>query len=219
MKQLFNIILFLLIQTSLTAQDTLLFKKNPLYERQIAFFEIYRQQQADVVMLGNSITHGVNWQELLSRKNISEQGIPSDILDGFIYRLNYVFRLRPKLCFVMGGINDIYSGYSPEAAFEKYKVIIGELKRNNIIPVIQSTLYVSPKWHSYQIKNPEVQKLNSLLRNYAEENGIEFMDLNAKLSVREALIDDYTYDGVHLNARAYKIWGNEVENILKKYRL
>lgn len=201
------------------AQETPLYKKNPNYEIQIGFFDIYQHTKTDIVMLGNSITHGVNWSELLNRCNISEQGIPSDNLEGYLNRMIYVTRLNPKLCFIMGGINDIYAGLTVENTFETYKKVITDLRSNQIIPIIQSTLYVSPKWHDANIKNPEVTRLNELLKSYASEQKIEFIDLNAKLSVNNTLINDYTIDGVHLNARAYKIWGMELEKILNKYHL
>jgi len=213
------ILLMLLIPVLITAQDSLVFKKNPHYDLQIGFFNIYKLNPVDIVMLGNSITHGVNWNELLNRKNIAEQGITSDILEGYLYRINYVTRLNPKVCFIEGGINDIYSGISVEQIFENYKKIIDRLKMNKIIPVIQSTIFVSPKWHSSELKNPEVKKLNTLLKSYANEQNLEFIDLNKKLSVNNKLINEYTIDGVHLNSLAYKLWGIEVEKILKKYNL
>lgn len=219
MNLLKSLILAFSLPVLLMAQDTLVFKKNPNYDLQIGFYDIYKVEQADIVMLGNSITHGVNWNELLNRKSISEQGITSDILEGYLNRLNYVIKLKPKVCFVMGGINDIYSGYSAEQVFDNYKKVITTLKNNNIIPVIQSTLYVSPKWHSSEIKNPEVMKLNILLRGLATEQKLDFIDLNRKLAVNRTLLNDYTIDGVHLNAKAYKIWGIEVEKILNKYHL
>lgn len=212
-------LLFILIPTIIFSQDTLQFQKNPNYNLQIGFYDIYNTKPTDIVMLGNSITHGVNWNELLNRSSISEQGIVSDVLEGYLHRLNYVTRLTPKICFVMGGINDIYSGSSVEKVFESYKKLLAELKENNIIPVIQSTLYVSPKWHSADIKNPDVSKLNKMLKEYAAKQNIEFIDLNRKLSNKNYLIDDYTYDGVHLNSNAYKLWGIEVEKILNKYHL
>jgi len=34
-------------------------------------------------MLGNSITHGAAWNELLGRSNVVERGISSDVLRGY----------------------------------------------------------------------------------------------------------------------------------------
>ena len=191
--------------------------KNPNYNYQLSLYDIYKTESADVVMLGNSITYGINWNELLGRGKIVNRGIGSDIVEGFLNRLKYVIKLHPKLCFIMGGINDIYNDTPVDLNFQHYKKIIEILKENNITPIVQSTLYVSIKWHGYEDKNPEVRKLNELLYEYSKKNKVDFIDLNLRLSRDGILIEKYTRDGVHLNAEGYKIWGEEVDNILKKY--
>ena len=107
-----------------------------------------------------------------------ERGIPSDVVDGFFNRLDYVLNLKSKICFIMGGINDIYAGLTIESIFESYIKIIETFKRYKIIPIVQSTLYVSPKWHHAAEKNLEVKRLNSLLYDYCINNKITFLDLN-----------------------------------------
>lgn len=196
--------------------DTAAYKQNPNYRLQTGLYNIYRTQHAGIVMLGNSITHGVNWNELMGRQDIIERGIPSDIVEGFLSRLDYVFKLNPKICFIMGGINDIYSGYSAESVFSEYVKVIRELQGHNIVPVIQSTLFVSSKWHNARDKNPEVDKLNMMLRSYAQKNGLTFMDLIPKMTENGLLRDELTYDGLHLNANGYAIWREELDPILSK---
>lgn len=191
--------------------------RNPNYNYQLSLYDIYKTESADVVMLGNSITYGINWNELLGRDKIVNRGINSDIVEGFLNRIEYVIKLHPKLCFIMGGINDIYNDTPVDLNFQHYKKIIEILKENNITPIVQSTLYVSIKWHGYEDKNPEVRKLNELLYEYSKENEVDFIDLNLRLSRNGILIEKYTRDGVHLNAEGYKIWCKEVDNVLKKY--
>lgn len=198
------------------SDTTAVYKQNPNYWLQTGLYNIYRTQHAGVLMLGNSITHGVNWNELMGRTDIVERGIPSDIVEGFLSRLDYVFKLNPKVCFIMGGINDIYSGYSAETVFTEYVKLIRELQKHNIIPVIQSTLLVSEKWHNAHDKNPEVNKLNMMLRSYAEKNNLTFVDLNSKMTQNGLLRNELTYDGLHLNANGYAIWREELDPILNK---
>lgn len=197
-------------------QDSAAYRQNPNYWLQTGLYNIYRTQHANIVMLGNSITHGVNWNELLGRNDIAERGIPSDIVEGFLSRLNYIYKLNPRICFIMGGINDIYSGYSAETVFAEYVKVITELRSHNIIPVIQSTLFVSQKWHHAREKNPEVNKLNLLLKNYAEKNNLTFVDLIPKMTHDGLLRDELTYDGLHLNANGYEIWREELDLLLSK---
>ncbi|MCU7494552.1 MAG: GDSL family lipase [Ignavibacteria bacterium] len=199
-----------------SGSDTAAYKKNSNYWLQTGLYNIYRTQHANIVMLGNSITHGVNWNELMGRNDIAERGIPSDNVEGFLNRLDYIYKLNPRICFIMGGINDIYSGYSAEAVFSEYVQVIKGLQDHKIIPVIQSTLFVSTKWHNARDKNPEVSKLNALLKDYAEKNNLLFVDLIAKMTRDGLLRDELTYDGLHLNANGYAIWRDELDPLLNR---
>ena len=100
MSRIFSIALFTLLgpgmlsaQTpSPTALDSL-YLKNAAYARLTSFWDIYPAQKADVVMLGNSITQGVAWNELLQRPMILNRGISGDYLVGFLHRMKYITRL------------------------------------------------------------------------------------------------------------------------------
>jgi lysophospholipase L1-like esterase len=197
--------------------DSTRFRANPNYDYEINLYKIYKKKQAAIVMLGNSITHGINWNELTGRDDIVERGIPADVLDGFYARLQYVFELHPKVCFIMGGINDIYNATPVEEIFKSYVKVVEAIRMKGIKVVIQSTLYVAKRYNYSAEKNPQVEKLNKLLADYAKNNGIEFVDLNAKLSADKFLKNDVTHDGLHLNAAGYKIWGQEFDKIIKKY--
>lgn len=217
-KSLFFIVLFTFGCSEILPQsDTAAYLKNPNYKYELEFYKIYKKKRADVVLLGNSITHGVNWNELLGRDNVVERGIPSDNLEGIFNRLEFVVSLKPKLCLIKAGINDIYSWIPVETVFANYKKVMEELKKNNIRVIVQSTLYVSQKYTAASDRNNEVKKLNVLLEDYCRQNGLDFIDLNAKLSRSFALKDELTHDGVHLNAGGYKLWGEEVNKILLKY--
>ncbi len=202
-----------------TSQDTALYRKNPLYEREIEMYNVYKTKNADVVMLGNSLVHGANWNELLGRDKVVERGISSDVIEGFINRLDYIINLKPKVCFVMGGINDIYNWIPVEQIFSDYVFLIKRLKANGINAVIQSTLYVAKRYPSSEDRNKQVTLLNEMLEKYCKINSIDFIDLNKNMSSNGYLIDSYTYDGVHLKAKGYKIWAHEVDKELIKLGL
>lgn len=207
--------------------DTLRYKKNPLYDRNIELYKNYKDRQVDIVMLGNSLTQGASWNDLLGRNNVAGMGITSDILRGYLNRINYVIRYRPKIVFIMGGINDIYNWTPVEEIFSIYVKIIEQLKENKIIPVIQSTTYSSrnyaKEWggtpESNAGRNREADKLNKMLFDYAKKNNIDYVDIITQLSRGGFLKDEVTWDGVHFNSQAYRIWAREVEKVLVKYKL
>jgi len=176
-------------------------------------YAVYPRKQAAIVMLGDSITQGVEWDELLDRNDIVNQGIGGDDTLGMLNRLSFVYKLNPKICFVMGGVNDLRRGSSVGEVFEHYKKIITGLEEHGVTPVIQSTLY------SNRLLSGETDALDRLLEQYAASRNLYYMDLNKLLAVDKVLNRDYSLDGLHLNAKGYEIWGKEVESVLKKYGL
>ena len=217
-----NFLCFVLLLCSASFAQTpydSLYLKNPAYKNLTALYALSKITSTDIVFLGNSITFGGNWNDLLGRERVINRGIASDNTVGTLHRLQFVYQLKPKLCFIMTGINDIYADAPVERIFQNYINIIDTLRTYRIIPVIQSTLYVNPKWKRTEEKNPEVTKLNNLLREFAGKNGIEFIDLNAILSSNSVLKNEFTTDGLHLNASAYAAWRELLFPILKNHGL
>jgi lysophospholipase L1-like esterase len=184
---------------------------NTSYTRRSRLFEIYETNQTNIVMLGDSITEAASWKELLVNYNIINRGISGDVTKGFIERLDTIYKLNPEYVFIMGGINDIGKGYGVTTIFNNYKIIIENLKKENIKPVVQSTLFTNIPW-----KNKQVKELNTLLEQYCKINKINFINLNEYLSKNDKIIDKYSNDGIHTNSYAYKIWRNEIDKFLKQ---
>jgi len=205
------------------------YSSNPIYQQQVELYNVYKTTQADVVMLGDSRTQGADWRELLNRTNIVGRGIESDILEGYARRMNYVYKLNPKVCFVSGGVNDLYSGaYTVDQVYQAFINIVAEIKSRNIIPVIQATVYVGKEWGKSwnltaadnKMRNGDIAKLNKMLSDYAKRNSIEFLDINPRLLTADNFLrPDYSWDGIHFKASAYKIWAEEIDKVLKKYKL
>ncbi len=218
-----NLFFLALLLCSSTASSQVpydsLYLKNPVYKNLTALYDLSKIRHTDIVFLGNSITFGGNWSELLGRERIVNRGIGSDNIPGMLRRLHQVTRLNPKLCFVMAGINDLYQEVPVDTVFNRYLQLIDSLRVHDIIPVIQSTLHVNPKWKRTEEKNPQVTILNSLLKEYAAVHSLTFIDLNSLLSETGILRMEYTSDGVHLNAAAYKAWRDLIEPIVQKYGL
>jgi lysophospholipase L1-like esterase len=212
--------LLLLVSTLADAQgyDTL-YRANKTYTVQTGLHRLYSMQRAAIVMLGNSITYGVNWSELLGRHDIANRGIGGDNTYGMLNRMSYVYSLQPRLCCVMAGINDLYAGIPVDSIFSNYKKIITGLRDKHIIPVIQATLHVNAKFKRADEINPLVAKLNTMLRSFADEQHLDFLNLNKYIAPDNQLRDECTFDGIHLTASGYAPWRSELEPILKKYGL
>ncbi len=200
-------------------RDSIAVNENKHYRDYLEREEKDPTDTAAIIFLGNSITYGGQWKELLQRTSVRNHGVQGDNTRGILNRLKYVISKKPVLCFIMAGINDIYDGVPVEKVFANYQQIIDSLKRNNITPVITSTLYVNPRWKYAERNNPGVRNLNALLETFAQENKIIFINLNAVLAKNEILMDEYTTDGLHLTTSAYLQWSRLLLPILDIYGL
>ena len=179
-----------------------------------AIFGAYYPKHYRIVMLGDSITAGVAWNELLGISDIANRGIAGDTTDGFFKRLTSVYAIKPEMCFIMGGINDLVNEKaSVESILINMKKITEALLENGIKPMIQSTLYVSKEWPDWEPVNNAVDELNRGLITICQETvksaklDAVFIDVNAALAPEGILKNEYTYDGVHLSGPGYKEWG------------
>lgn len=168
------------------------------------FFES-NGKQADIVMIGDSITNRAEWPELLGVISIANRGINSDTTDGVIERMESIYSTHAKKAFIMIGINDITTGVNTDTIFNNYTTIIEGLQRNKITPNIQSTLLTRRNNEDYNIK---INALNTKLIAYAKANNITFIDLNESMAEDNVLIGDYTSDGIHLSGKGYAVWAN-----------
>ncbi len=186
--------------------------------------EIYRKitknKKFTVVMFGNSLTSHCNWSESLNRRDVLNSGLPGFTTYNFIHALDkHVIKHAPKICFVEGGINDLGVEIPVSEIQKNYRKIISVLIQNKIEPVLQSVLYIDyPQAEVTQQINAQVDSLNVFLKKIAQENNLTYIELNKNLSENGRLKMEFHVDGLHLNKKAYKIWADEVNKILKEKR-
>lgn len=192
---------------------------NPQYIEKMSLCSVY-SKQGKIVMLGNSITERVEWTELLNRNDIINRGIGSDITEGFLSRLNYIYSVDPKICYIMGGVNDIARNIAQEETVRNIKKIIEDLKQHNIVPVLQSVLFVTDTYPNNQVMNQKIESLNTELVKVAKECKVTFLDINIQLSSGNQLIKEYALkDGIHLTGAGYDKWRTLLLADLKKHRI
>jgi lysophospholipase L1-like esterase len=186
------------------------------YEILNKLFPVYdKTYKYKIVMLGDSITAGVAWNELLGINYIANRGIGSDTTDGFVKQLENIYELEPESCFIMGGINDIHAGITVDEILKNFEIIVDNLHQRGVKVIIQSTLYVSknrPKWKKI---NNIVDELNNGLKQICIKNELVYVDVNTALSNDNALNEEYTYDGVHLFGNGYTKWKELILPIIK----
>ncbi len=185
----------------------------------MSHYRVYRKQ-ADIVMLGNSITARADWSELLNRNDIVNRGIDADVTEGYLNRMESVYSVCPKVCFIMGGVNDIARKIPLENTIRNIRQICAGLKEHQIIPVLQSVLYVADTYPEYEKMNISICRMNLELERIASANDIRFVNLNQYLSSEKVLMTEYVLpDGIHLNGAGYVKWGAVLSRIFADYGL
>jgi lysophospholipase L1-like esterase len=166
-----------------------------------------RKDQGDieVVMLGDSITARGDWGRALPQMKIANLGVEGDTSAGLLDRLEDVVGLKPRLVFLMIGINDARRDFPMELVQAHIELAAERLLDNGITPIVQSTLYVSSK----QL-NEKVKALNAMTRAWCARRSIVYIDLNDVLSADGALLPRFTDDGIHLTNEAYDLWSEVV---------
>ena len=161
--------------------------------------------QADLVVFGDSITEWAPWADIFRDVSMVNRGLAGDTTAGMLRRIDTTLNVNPKLICFMAGINDLAQGYSVDQAFTNYVEIVDTWLKQGIKVVVQSTLFVG---ESLQGLNTQVEELNSLLKSYCHENGVQFLDVNEVLAPNGVLLDDFSCDDLHLNAKAYQQWSS-----------
>ncbi|XOB61340.1 GDSL-type esterase/lipase family protein [Campylobacterota bacterium DY0563] len=173
-----------------------------------------------IAMLGDSITAAAKWKSLLGRNDVLNLGVASDVTDvqinGDSYGLiNRIENLDKKFddVFLMIGVNDFLFQRDVSNVFEKYKNIIEKLEKKGIKPIIQSTLFIRKNNYGFSAEemNEKIKQLDILLRIYCEKNNLKYLNLNKYLSQNNTLINEYTWDGIHLNQKGYEIWADIIK--------
>lgn len=187
------------------------------YELRVGHFKSYPDHKKDIIFLGNSISLGTEWQELLQNKRVRNRGISGDITFGIIERLKEITEGHPKKVFILIGINDIARNIPDDVIVNNYKRIIQQIKNESPRTKIyfQTLLPVNNEYtdRNQFNKDNHIQNVNAKLVQLVSEENIYLIDLHPHfLNENKKLDKQYTYDGLHLNAEGYKKWASILIN-------
>ncbi len=176
----------------------------------------------DIIMLGNSISEGGKWSELLKIPNVRNRGISGDVTTGILRRVEETVQGKPDKVFLLIGINDIANNIPA-------KVIVNNIMTaaDNIISFSpQTTVYIQSilpvdesvgRFTRLNGKSDEIVAINKELQKQAKKRKTQFINLyplftaGDKITLRKEL----SYDGLHLNEAGYRIWANHLAPYIK----
>jgi lysophospholipase L1-like esterase len=174
--------------------------------------------------MGNSITIG--WlnarPSFFKDKPFINRGISGQTTPQMLIRFRQdVIDLQPKVVVILAGTNDIAGNTGPSTI----AMIVDNIKNmaqlahaNNIKVVLSSTLPVYDyPWKPGLQPAQKIITLNSLLMNYAKENGHVYLDyFSAMVDDRNGLPKKYAEDEVHPTVEGYKVMEPLVEAAITK---
>jgi lysophospholipase L1-like esterase len=169
-----------------------------------------------IVFLGDSLTSNCEWRELFGNSlTVLNRGIGGDTSAGVLNRISTVSDLRPLAVFLMIGTNDPQLlGYAPADTVRNYRQIIQNLRQaSHDTRIYIQTILPSraPKFNNWSAE------VNRGIRRLADEYGINFVDLrSAFLDSNGALSEQYTFDGLHLNADGYLLWKQQIDPLIQE---
>lgn len=191
------------------------------YPVKVEQFRSYPNAANDIIFLGNSITAGTDWSELLSLPTAKNRGISGDISFGVLERLGEVTEGHPAKVFVLIGINDISRNIPDSVILGNYRRIIQRIRQespgtkiyfNTLLPVNNS---FPDKAHFN--KDEHILYINSELKKMAGPEKITVIDIYPHfLDADKKLDKKLTMDGLHINAAGYAIWARLLKPYLTK---
>jgi lysophospholipase L1-like esterase len=184
------------------------------YQLKVDQFKSFPNSSNDIIFLGNSITAGIDWMELLGRTDVRNRGISGDISFGVLQRLNEVTEGKPAKIFILIGINDISRNIPDNFIVSNYQKIIQRIKKESPLSKMyfQTLLPVNNEFTQFKNhynKDEHILHVNEELKKLAAKEKITLIDLYPHfLNSDKKLEKQYTIDGLHLNAKGYKVWAD-----------
>lgn len=222
MTRRYLIVLFALCASLVAMAQTKQYTNTDVYyARRATLFDVLPIGRHDIVMLGNSLTDGAEWNELLNNPHVKNRGIVGDIVQGFYERLEPILKGQPKKLFIMGGINDVSHGVSGDSiarAMEKLIVLVKQRCPKTKI-YLQSMLPFNNDvrmWKNLRDREHVVVEGNAALSHVARRQGVTWIDLYKLFDDGTGhLKREYTNDGLHLMGPAYLVWRDAIKPYVK----
>jgi len=206
-------------QQPLTTSDSSRFPAYYWHSKDM--FDHLPDTRNEIVFLGNSITDGAEWFELLQNKKCRNRGISGDVTEGILLRLDGVTRLKPSAIFLLIGINDLSRNISVDEITGRYREILQRIKKETpgTKVYVQSVMPVNPATGGntrLEGKTGLIIELNGRLQALAKEFGLTYIDLFTPLADTNNLLPRrYSIDGLHLSYEGYSAWAGILRQYIK----
>ncbi len=194
------------------------------YQKQNKQLMLTKSSDERVVFMGDSITEfwsRVNPNFFESNSYIN-RGISGQTTPQMLLRFKVdVIDLKPAVVVILGGVNDI-AGNTGTTTIKMIAKTIFEmvaLAQANKIKVILCSILPAYdfSWRPNQFPAEKIITLNLLIKKYALEKGIYYLDYFSEMKDnRNGLKKEYGPDGVHPNLAGYQVMVPLAEKAIQK---
>jgi lysophospholipase L1-like esterase len=133
------------------------------------------------------------------------QSISGDTTRHVLRRLSDFAATRPRMVYLMAGINDLKNGATDAEVLGNLQRIITQLRRQHPTAriVVQSILPTRTAW----LSGDRLSTINQRLAVLAQQPNMQFLDLTSTMAAADGnLHPDFTTDGLHLSPKGYAAW-------------
>lgn len=175
----------------------------------------------EIVFLGNSITDGAEWFELLGNKRCRNRGISADVTEGVLLRLDAVTKLQPAKIFIMIGVNDLSRNMTVDEITANYRTILERIRTESprTKVYVESVLPVNPATGmalNHTNKTELIMELNGRLKTLASEFGHTYIDLFSVMADSDNYLPrKCSIDGLHLSYEGYRLWVETIREFVR----
>lgn len=197
-------------------------KHSTFYYQRATLFEVLPTSKSDIIFLGNSITNGGEWAELLRNPHAKNRGISGDTTQGVLDRLSTITKGKPSKIFLLIGTNDLSRGKSVDEVAKNVAKIVERVKRESPATklYVQSVFPVNPKFNKFlghMNRQKDIAALNAKIKAVAARHGVTYIDVYKSLVIpsTDVMNPEYTNDGLHLLGKGYQKWVDVLKPYLK----
>lgn len=197
-------------------------KHSTFYYQRATLFEVLPTSKSDIIFLGNSITNGGEWAELLRNPHAKNRGISGDTTQGVLDRLSTITKDKPSKIFLLIGTNDLSRGKSVDEVAKNVEKIVERVKRESPKTklYVQSVFPVNPKFNKFlghMNRQKDIAALNAKIKAIAARHGVTYIDVYKSLVTpsTDVMNPEYTNDGLHLLGKGYLKWVDVLKPYLK----
>lgn len=215
-----SVFLVCLLGYSVGAQEARL-QHSAYWLQRASHFRLLPNVKGEIIFLGDSITEGCNWSEMLQNPKVINRGISGDVSQGILDRLDEVTESFPAKIFLLIGINDLARGIPAEDILANVKRFIAKVRQKTPDTEIylESLLPVNPDFKDFPDhtdKGLEIIRFNRVLERMAKDYKCGYVDLYEAFVDRDNKLDpEYSHDGLHLNGAGYAVWTQTISPYLQ----